>query len=274
MTSRRSNPILLLASTALLLALPGCMEMEGKQTINKDGSGTMTTTIVMDVAKIEQIKASFGPGMDIEGEDVEGDHKEELARINAFDGVKVVSATYSKDEETKKESTTVEIAFDSLEQYYKSGIDEGSDISLAQTEAGEWVLTQTMKVGDGEHEAPEGDDPQVEMMKGMLKAFMSDLKITKSVTVPGTIIETNGTKDEAGHTATWTLGFDDMFDAAKRTMTVKFKGEGLALKAFHVSAAEMDAAKEKLEAEIEKAKAESAKAAEKKADAPKQPAGG
>ena len=51
--------------------------------------------------------------------------------------------------------------------------------------------------------------------------------------MPGTVVETNGTKSEDGKSVTWSAGWKDVKEG-KVVRTVTFKGEGLTLKPFHV----------------------------------------
>ena len=64
--------------------------------------------------------------------------------------------------------------------------------------------------------------------------FLKSLEYDRKLTLPGTIVETNGTKGEDGSTVSWKLTFDDIKNGKVEPQTVTFKGEGLELKPFTV----------------------------------------
>ena len=72
-----------------------------------------------------------------------------------------------------------------------------------------------------------------------MKAMFAGLDVSFSLTVPGAIVETNGTKNEAGNTVTWKMTEKEMGNKeamkALSKMTVSFKGDALALKAFSLT---------------------------------------
>ena len=72
------------------------------------------------------------------------------------------------------------------------------------------------------------------MMMPMLEKYLAGLEYSRTLKLPGTIVETNGTKSEDGSTVSWKLTFDDIKSGKAEPQTVTFKGEGLDLKPFTV----------------------------------------
>lgn len=86
----------------------------------------------------------------------------------------------------------------------------------------------------GGGEPPQG--PGMGMMGGMLaglEPYLADLELVRKVKLPGTIVETNGTKGEDG-SITWKVTYEDLKSGKAGPQTVTFKGEGLDLKPFKV----------------------------------------
>ncbi len=72
------------------------------------------------------------------------------------------------------------------------------------------------------------------MMQPLLEKYLTGLQYVRKLKLPGTIVETNGTKSEDGTTVTWKLTYDDLKGGALEPQSVTFKGEGLDLKPFTV----------------------------------------
>jgi hypothetical protein len=74
------------------------------------------------------------------------------------------------------------------------------------------------------------------MMLPLFEKYMAGTELTRKLKLPGTIVETNGTKSEDGTTVTWKITADDlkagMTGGKFEPQTVTFKGEGLDLKPF------------------------------------------
>ncbi len=72
------------------------------------------------------------------------------------------------------------------------------------------------------------------MMSPLFDKYMTGLEFTRRLKLPGTIVETNGTKSEDGTTVSWKLTYDDIKGGKVEPQSVTFKGEGLDLKPFTV----------------------------------------
>ncbi len=236
----------LLAGLALLVA-PGCMKGSQTMVVGKDGAGTATMKIVVDQGKMneimEMIKGMMGGGDEMGGGDppMKKEFEEKMnldeikKKLEGKKGVELVSATPIDDAEKKLKGFEVKVKFDSIENYFRAGVAENVDVELVDLGGGSWKIThKTIMGGPGGESSGEEDAAQMEMVKGMFEPFMGEFEMLLTVTVPGQVTDTNGTKDAAGSTVTWKMGFEDMLDSKKRTQTITFKAEGATLKPFHL----------------------------------------
>ncbi len=246
----RSSPasrlcIALLA--ALLLALPGCMKMDQKIALSSNGSGTVTVKMVMDMGKMEELMAMF-QGMQppaAEGEVREDPAKELQEKVDVDEfkkqlsgrkGIEVVSATGIDDAEKKLKGFEAVIKFATLEDFFRAGMDTMHTVKLEDAGEGRWKLTRTRTLPEGMDATSEEATAQMEMFKPMLEPMMGDLSMVFALAVPGTIVETNGTKDESGKVTSWKLGFNELMSPKAEPMVVVFKPEGdVTLKPFHLT---------------------------------------
>lgn len=246
----RSSPasrlcIALLA--ALLLALPGCMKMDQKIALSSNGSGTVTMKMVMDMGKMEELMAMF-QGMQppaAEGEVREDPAKELQEKVDVEEfkkqlsgrkGIEVVSATGIDDAEKKLKGFEAVIKFATLEDFFRAGMDTMHTVKLEDAGEGRWKLTRTRTLPEGMDATSEEATAQMEMFKPMLEPMMGDLSMVFALAVPGTIVETNGTKDESGKVTSWKLGFNELMSPKAEPMVVVFKPEGdVTLKPFHLT---------------------------------------
>lgn len=246
----RSSPasrlcIALLA--ALLLALPGCMKMDQKIALSSNGSGTVTMKMVMDMGKMEELMAMF-QGMQppaAEGEVREDPAKELQEKVDVDEfkkqlsgrkGIEVVSATGIDDAEKKLKGFEAVIKFATLEDFFRAGMDTMHTVKLEDAGEGRWKLTRTRTLPEGMDATSEEATAQMEMFKPMLEPMMGDLSMVFALAVPGTIVETNGTKDESGKVTSWKLGFNELMSPKAEPMVVVFKPEGdVTLKPFHLT---------------------------------------
>ncbi|MHC5010100.1 MAG: LppM family (lipo)protein [Planctomycetota bacterium] len=222
-----------IALVLALAVLSGCVQSDEKTTLRSDGSGTVSLKVTIDESLAEQLKEAMG-GMGGEGsggpaEDLDPDKlKEKVAKV---EGLELVRADVEVDEENHTRTFFVEIKFDSMEAFFRADVMPQTRGRLEQTEEGLWVLTR--ESGDPNMNTPEAQ----EMMAGflmMLQPYLENLKMEMSITVPGTIVETNGKKD-GDNRAVWSIGFEDLTKPVAQMQTVSFRGEGLSLTAFDTS---------------------------------------
>lgn len=233
-----------LAVAGCLLTLPACMKVGETLNLAKDGTGTVSMKVVADLGKMNEIMEMFkgmmggeeGGDNEMKKEFEEKTSVEDLKKkLEGKKGVELVSATPIDDAEKKLKGMDAKIKFATLEDFYRAGLEENVDVQLEDLGGGTWKLTRRMLMqgmGEGE-EMPEEAKAQMEMVKGMLEPYMGEMEMSMTLTVPGTIVETNGTKGENG-TITWKLGFEGLLDPKNHKQFVTFKGEGLTLKPFHL----------------------------------------
>lgn len=264
MTLASSLRRLAFAGAALLaVGTTGCLKVKSTLVIAKDGSGTLAESTTLDLGKMdammEGVMGMLGGGMEGApggaggggpaggmggvGKSVKGTvHTDDLKkRLEGKTCVTLQSVATSEDFEKKIASGEFRLKFTSLGDCLAAGLGSSTtmnvDLSLEQGADGSWTLARKMLLPGGMEipdTVPADQAQQVEMFKMMLQEYLGDMSVVWAVTVPGKVLATNGTKNEAGDTVTWTLGFDDVFNPKSLKQTVTFSGEGLTLKPFHV----------------------------------------
>lgn len=271
MMRRSMRNSLLAALAACLVSLPGCMKVHDDVTIEANGSGTMTSDVELDLTAFKEIDKEMkkmgapgadGPGMDgPKPEEKEPPKEDPLVKLKQewkdIPGIEITNAT--AEEKDGKVAMHVEAKFTSFEAYAKASEIE-SDSELVKNADGSYTLKFTtenpMGGGDapppakpdapamadepkpaGMDDAKPGDDPFSkigEMLGPIIVKALSGLEYHRKITVPGTIVETNGTKGEDGASVSWKTTFKDMEKPKAEGQFVTFKGEGLDLKPFKV----------------------------------------
>lgn len=245
------------------LSTAGCIQSEDKTVIGKDGSGTAVVDMTVDLSKIEQMTEMFKgfgggePGMEpgMEGdkptEPKENGLTDEMSeekikeKLKEHPGIELTK--YTNEKKDGKQAIHMEFKFKDVADYAKADFFGNKSVELAKHDDGTYTLTfdpmggQGDKLGGGGDAAgmaeadPMGGDPS--MFMGMLEPFLGTLEVKSKITVPGTITETNGTKDGES-TVGWAFGWKSMMEAMKDkkpvSWTVSFKGEGIELKPFKV----------------------------------------
>ena len=228
------------------LATTGCLKFEQKATIQKDGSGTLTQNISIDLDAMKRLQefaktfAGGGPGGD--------DEKGGEAKPASDDGLLPYNLTDIQDRAKKVPGLQIrnaktehryimdfEAVFASWSTLGQANLFPGS-AELVKNENGTYTFTLDMMAGQGgkagdDAGATGGMDPS--MIMALLEPMVGTLEFKQSLTLPGTIVETNGTKSEDGMTVNWKVGFKDLTSGKDANlMKVTFKGEGLELKPF------------------------------------------
>ena len=242
----------------------GCIKSDDKTTLAKDGSGSVDVTITVDMSKIKEMKDMFGammpqtpppaatPGM--EGEPAMGEpaapkeddfstqfSREEVEKdLKKYEGLELKD--YANETKDGKQVVHMVIAFKSWENLCKSGATGNKAITLTKAEDGSYTIVFDAMGGQGPGaDAGAGADAggmDMSAMLPMFEPFLSGLEFKSAITLPGTIVETNGTKSEDGATVSWAMGWKEIAAAMKEKkkdgtlMKVTFKGEGIDLKPF------------------------------------------
>jgi hypothetical protein len=256
----------LVASLALAASsLAGCLQTDGKTTLNADGSGTSIDVTTVDVARTKELLDFYRmmggqfPGFAPLPQDFDAERwmvaqfgKEALeAQAKAVAGVTVTSA--SSEVVDGKRVAKREIAFTDF-SVLRDAVFQTTTAELAKNEDGTWTLAMDvvgMVRGFIPAAPPPGaapSDPAAGGLGGfgfdpkdllaMIIEKVGDLRFKRTFTLPGTIVETNGTKAADGRTVSWTFAIKDLEAAAADPanapgkMTVRFRGENLTLKPF------------------------------------------
>lgn len=245
-TIQRLRPAAVASLLALALSSAGCLKMESKTTLLKDGSGTVVQTITIDLAKFKQGQELWkminggGPGgprteSEKPGADAPPSAADVRRALESVDGV-----TVSKAEESLVQTIHLEASFADFSTLGKAPILLAGSSELAKNEDGSWTFTldptagqaAALKGGAGGGAAgglPPGMDPS--MILGFLEQMFGGLEIAQSLVLPGTVTETNGKKGDDGSSVSWRFTIKEIL-GGKAAMKVSFKGEGIDLKPF------------------------------------------
>lgn len=262
MTSiRLPRPALAVLAAFAAIALPGCMQNETSTTLLADGSGTASDTVIVDIDRTKQLieTAKMFGGMQGGGGGAPGGLPAD------FDVEKMLDATYGKAalETQLKETPGVEVKSVTSElkdgkrvakrEFAFSGFDalgaaafQTMTAELKKNDDGSFTLEMdalgamrpllSMGGGDAAGGGGMGFDPQA--MMGMVAEMVGDFRVKRSFTLPGAIVETNGTKSEDGLSVAWSMAWKDIAGSIKdkkkdgTLMKVTFKGEGVDIKPF------------------------------------------
>ncbi len=240
----------------LALALSGCIKEKDDVTLKADGSGTYTETMTIDLSAMKGIAdamkgAMGGDEAGMEGEKpAEGSEAKEEKKEDTLEdlkkswkeipGLEVTKAT--SEEKDGKTTISVEAKFKALEDYARATNIEMSS-ELKKNEDGSWTLRffsgdEKPAAADAAMEEGAMEDPGAEMaaaMMPLIEKFLADLEITRTLALPGKIVETNGTKADDGSSVTWKVTFADLKGGKMPAQTVTFSGEGLDLKPFSIT---------------------------------------
>ena len=246
MPARRTFSLASVLGLALVvLVTPGCMKRKSTLVLGKDGSGSLTDHLTLDLSKFTEIADAVGAMAPMLVKYVEAgkggtDVADIQKRMAGKTCMRLQRTSQTHDFEANTLAAEVRLKFTSLADCLSSAPGtasaRNSEVSLEQGVDGTWTLTQ--KLVPGGFEVPETLPPEVQAQADMGKlAFadaMSAFEMVFEFEVPGTIVATNGTKSEAGNTVTWKLGFEEITDPKNLKQTVTFKGEGLTLKPFRI----------------------------------------
>lgn len=225
------------------LALAGCVLQTDEVKVSADGSGGYTESVTLDMKAMngitEQLDGMFGSkpadgaGMDgakpAEREKMEDPLEKLKKQWKGVEGLEVTKAT--SEEKDGKVQIAIEAKFKTLEAYARAtGFEMNAE--LKKNENGSFTLRffsgRTQEGGGGDAEMAAAFVP-------MLEPHMKGLEMTRTLALPGKVVETNGKTAEDGSTVTWKVTWDDVkkgLDVPAQTVT--FRGDGLTLKAFSI----------------------------------------
>jgi len=269
MTTSRPRAFLatVLAASAAL-GLTGCLQTEEQTTLNANGSGAMTQTWTLDLAKVKELDellkmvgmsgpgAPSLPGMTGGVDLAKIEHllmSEEVLRQQLKDTPGVEVKRLVSETKDGRRVTNVDLAFADFAALSKGGF-LTTGVEMKKNDDGTWTLAfdglGAMRDlmggmgggagGAGGAGAP-GMPPGIDMtaMMGMLEPYFATFALQRKITLPGKVVSTNGTASEDGKSVEWKLAYKDLTAGPAVNdgkgpgyMTVTFKGDALTLTPF------------------------------------------
>lgn len=239
------------ALVATVLPLAGCLKAKDHITLNKDGSGTIVSSYEVDLTKARELLTALamlmGQGDPEQIAKMKDEQLMNFEHPNWFreaagriEGYSVKTATQSivKEEDGgKKRRTTVEASFDTLAAAAAAKAFPIMSVNLSRVEKSEklpdgaWKLVVKDALSGIDPAQTGGMDPS--QMMPMFEPQLKSLASTFQFTIPGTIVETNGTKAEDGCTASMTIDYNKMMEGTSVALEIVFTAaEGAKLKPF------------------------------------------
>jgi hypothetical protein len=221
----RTLPTIVALTASVVLG--GCLVTKDVITIQADGSGTIQQSFVVDVKKsnelIETFKMLYGSG-DMPASDLPDPIAPGWFR-KAAEGVEgyTLETVDVKSEEASR-TTTVRANFKSLEAAAKAGAFFVSSVTLEKTEDGAWSLTFKDSLSAAkEASGSAGMQFDLPSILSMLEEQLKGLSITRSITLPTKVLETNGTKSDDGKTVSFTVDFKKLSEGKDLELKIKFE---------------------------------------------------
>jgi hypothetical protein len=234
----------LLAVLAASLAGTACLQADGKAVLEKNGSGTLTRSIAVDLKAMEEVAAmmkQFLPGAPA-GEGAEEDAETWIdpakvtetlkARAAKVPGVEIKTLETVEDAKAGRLRIRIEVAFTDLESLGKSGLLVNESVEVRKNADGAFTLEMDPLAGMAkEFAAREGPaaNPMLENFLPLVEPLLETLELKTTIVLPGAVVETNGKKSEDGKSVSWAATWSDV-KAGKCVRTVTFKGEGVDVK--------------------------------------------
>ena len=258
--------LLAFALVLVMVPLGGCLKSKDHVTLNKDGSGTIVSTYEVDLTKARELLAAvamlMGQGDPETIAKMKDEHLMNFEHPNWFrqtaaqvEGYEVRSATQrivpveapakegeakegeAKADAARKRVTQIESTFASLAAAAQAQAFPIMSVELSRVEKSEklpngaWKLVVKDAVSGIDPAQTQGMDPS--QMLPMFEPQLKNLTSSFRFTIPGKIIETNGTKDEDGCTASMSVDYNKMMEGKAVGLTIVFEAaEGAALTPF------------------------------------------
>jgi len=203
----------------IVLTLSGCMQSREQLVIQKDGSGTMESDLVVPAATVELINTTLGGFMaqfpdadqDAEPESMAQKmfaNKEELLKKIEAAGGGIEVADYTSEEKEGGLHVHYNVKFDDINELLKSGI-VGTKMMLRQDPQGQWVCileNDDQKAEESQEQAEQfknfkDSEDFKNMPPGMQEGVMLAIKqfeVEFLITLPTPIKELTGIFEKAG----------------------------------------------------------------------------
>jgi hypothetical protein len=235
MRARLLRP-LVAAAVAALLPLAGCLEGKQEVTVGPEGSGTIQQRFVVDKAKaaelFETVKMIFGGGA-MDATEMPDPFAEVWWRKLA-EGVDGYSLDKFTDETKEGKRTVVtEAKFTSLPAAARAGAFFFSAVTLEKEEGGGWRLAFRDNLAAARQAAGESSGMDFGAVLMGFEPQLGSLSLSRTVTLPTKVVETNGKLAEDGKTVSWTVDFAKIMEAKDLELVIRFEGsDALKLTAF------------------------------------------
>lgn len=232
------HPVRKLAVLAIVTAIvvSGCLQYETLISVNRDGSGSLTQTFLMnrevlamlegmstesskngeefsllDVEELEDQAEAMGPGVRfVSAEPVETDWGEGYVAVFDFDDISALRVNQNPGEKMPETGGPVE---------------ETNEENLTFEFAGGVPATLTVRFpAENEDETPgepAGESMDTEGMEEMMRQFYAGMRIMIAVEVDGRVVSTNATYQDGNRVTLLDLNFDAILkdpDASQRLM--------------------------------------------------------
>jgi hypothetical protein len=244
---RRLLTIIVVWCVALLA---GCIKMDEKLMLKRDGAGTLAMSYAMSEQTIRQMQMmqTMAEEMGKKSSEQSGKEKQDAPSAGKssvqsdleFDEAKVrqkfkkyeAQGVHLDDVQSETRNgwryMHLKVHFDNLAGLARTDLYDDRKLSLTKNPDGNYRLA--FGYGEGKEDAPETpDSPQMEQM---MAAMMAGLHVATSVTVPGGILQTNA-HQRNHNTASWDYDIDKdpkaMSKMKKEAPYVVFAGNGLEL---------------------------------------------
>ncbi|MDF1701684.1 MAG: hypothetical protein P1V36_11065 [Planctomycetota bacterium] len=243
--------VLAFALIFALVPLAGCLKAKDHITLNKDGSGTIVSTYDVDLTKTRELLSAvamlMGQGDPAAIAKMKDEQLMNFEHPNWFkkasaevEGYDVTSATQSivgEKDGPKTRKTTVNATFESLVAASAAKAFPITSVTLSKVEKSEklpngaWKLVLKDAFSGLDPAQTGGMDPS--QMMPMFEPQLKKLTTTFAFTIPGKILETNGTKSDDGCTASMVIDYNKMMEGKEVALNIVFEAaEGAKLKPF------------------------------------------
>ena len=246
----------LIAATAFIVMLGGCVQMKSETVIDSNGGGTASMIVSMSTAVSEAL-------VEMQAIDPEGAKNSDMPSFADLDkgviekrvkdfGVKITK--FDKSTVDGRETITIAYEFKDMKGLSAAmsavmggeSKEEGNGLGIFDAGDGNLVLRPTTydfpvweddaakeTEAAAEHPAAETDPAQMQKqmeLMGKLMGAMGELDVSMKITVPGDLVSTNAPMQE-GRTSIWTINPSNMMTAGENMEPeIVFSGKGLKIK--------------------------------------------
>ena len=207
----------------LATILGGCLEVESEARIARNGQGTFSETVTVDLEALREARLTFRRLTSVIRADPDArppfwrfDAEQRLAELRDQEGLADVTSTRP----TSPEGTRRHVLagrFTDLEAYFTLGPVDDIAAALWRVDGGAAWRLDARSLYDDEQVDRANRRTLLTFRKRLLAPFRSackDLRIRRVLVFPTRVRESNGSIGPDGRTVSWTLGFDDIADPA------------------------------------------------------------